>query len=134
MDYIAFDTKHLACLSKNPMVSSIEKVFNEISTTKKNCPQCQYLFLGSSYFSNLYNRNYLALGIKKNDFGGYNVFVLFENEPSLFQLWLYPTDNEIYQLREIEVEDLSKHETNKMIQYSKESKYSKYWHHVAKKR
>lgn len=34
-DYVAFDTKHLACLSKNPMVNSIEKVFNEISTTKK---------------------------------------------------------------------------------------------------
>lgn len=72
--------------------------------------------------------------MQKNAFGGYSVFVLFENEPSLFQLWLYPTDNEIYQLREIEVENLSKREISKMLQYSRESKYLKYWHHIVKER
>lgn len=131
MGYIAFDIRHMECLNKTIAVRSIEKNFQE-SLDSKICSDCAGLFPNASKFVHLYKKKYMVLGVQQNDFGGDVVFIVVENEPYLFQLWLYPIEDDFYQLRTIFVENLSKKTTAQMLKYSKESQYSKYWHQVKK--
>ena len=126
-DYFAFDKEHLACLKQHIAVKSIEKNLNKLKLLKKTCPDCNDPFPDASDFLRLADKNYLALSIKKQPFGGYNVFVLFKNEPQAYRLWLYPIDDGEFQLREIKIREFSKKVTRQMLVYAKERQYSKYW-------
>lgn len=127
LNYLAFDTEHLQCLKNNIAVKSIAVNLKEIAATKRTCPKCVEAFPGASSFSHLLVRGYLALAMEQNGFGGYTISVVFQNDPHIFRLWLYPIESETFQIRNMSVDKFSKKDTKLTGQYAKESKYAKYW-------
>ena len=87
---VDFNEQHLACLKQHIATRSIGKNLSRLRALKKNCPDCKDPFFHASNFLDLAGRRYLAIGIKEQPFGGFSILVLFESEPYVHQLWLYP--------------------------------------------
>lgn len=124
--YFAFDQDHLDCLKNSEPVKSIRKNFLELLSNKKDCPQCEDP-RGLSKFVHLFAKEFLAIEIREQGFGGLTVAVLFKGEPRVYHLWLYPIEAGNYQVRDITPTTLDKKATQQMLEYASEVQYSKYW-------
>lgn len=126
LEQIAFDEKHLACLKQTALIKSIGKNFLTFEE-RKNCPACAEPWPAAARYSEVYQRDYLPVGVFLNDMGGYFVAVMFKNDPSLYRLWLYEIDKNDFQLRAFEPIEPTTKEKQKMKEVTQNKLYAKYW-------
>lgn len=133
-NYLAFDEEHLGCLRNQKVVESIEGNLRSISRLKNTCPTYREPFPNAFKFAHLLNgKSYLSLSIDRHPLGGYIINTLFDKEPHGFTLWLYPIENQEFQLREVEPLRMPTKANRQMLAFAKESRYAQYWR-VMKKR
>lgn len=124
---VDFNKQHLACLKQHIATKSIGKNLSQLRELKKTCPDCKSPSFQTADFFDLAGKKYLAMGIKEQPLGGFSILVLFENEPHVRQLWLYPIETSKFQLRDVKIIKFSKKFTRQILKDSKDPKYVKYW-------
>ncbi len=126
-NYIEFEVLHLNCLKNSPAIKSIKSNFLRFYDLKKTCSECVDMFPEASTYSYLYKRDYLALAMGEHDFGGYFAFIIFKNDPLIYDVWLYEIDKGFFQIREFKPEEPHIKIRNKMQELAQDLKFSKYW-------
>ncbi|MBN1115444.1 MAG: hypothetical protein JXA66_08890 [Oligoflexia bacterium] len=121
---IEFSENHFMCLKSHVATKSIRKNLVEYKSLRKECPECREPFMNANKYSYLYDQNYMSLAISVQGFGGYYLYVIFNNDSHVYQLWLYPIDDGNYQLREISREMERSKISGKLNELNK---FTDYW-------
>lgn len=99
----SIEKKYLLCLRDSTAAHEIRRNFDELRKKRHQCKNCAEAFPGESNSASLYNRKFLILDMDHNPFGGYSAHIIFdEGRERLYKVWLYPGDENKFQLREFE--------------------------------
>ena len=112
-------------LHSDPISGIVRKTFDEYL---KNDPVkgIKEIHFEKSYIR-LFSEKFIVLGIEEGGFGGYFVTILVsQKKMNMLRLWIYSTDKDEYQIREIKWFSLSKDEMRQFDPLRSE-KYRQYW-------
>jgi hypothetical protein len=115
--------KHLICLQTNNITKSVNKTFVDYKVLRKNCINCSEPFVNAAKYFHLFEKEYLALAISPQDFGGYNLYIIFRDEPLMYKLWFYQTDKGIFQLRALYPEEPTASISHTIHELNQKNKY-----------
>ncbi len=97
------EKKYLTCLRDSASAHEIRRNFNKIQEKRHECKKCAESFPGESNFISIYDRKFLVLDMNHNPFGGYSAHIIFnEGRNRLYRVWLYPVEEDEFQIRELE--------------------------------
>lgn len=124
---IMLEKKHLECLKNSKVAQSIRINFDSILVRRRTCRECAEAIPREANFSPLYDLDYLMMKAEPNGFGGYWAHIIFKESPTrIYRLWLYPIDENTFQLRDIGT-IIPTAKIKKTMTTLSGTKYSKYW-------
>lgn len=120
----------LKCLNKNIIATEIRRNFIEVQKRNDECKSrtdCAEVFPDATKFLNLVKKKFLVIGLKQNGFGGNFVFLFFRSSKMIHRVWVYPIDENIYQVRELKTLAPSKTFQEKISYLNTNSKIESLW-------
>lgn len=120
---IEFKPDHLACMQNHILAKAVRFNLSKVEHNKKYCPECHEPFINAKKYLSLYGSSFMALGLSRQGFGGYNLYVVFKHDPKLYKLWFYEIDDNEFQLRRISEEEIHQELSDDIKNHQIASKY-----------
>ncbi len=111
-------------------MQSLDNGLRELRLSEASCSknrECRRPFPGAGEFELKDDQDFLVLGIEDNSFGGSSLTVILRKDPHIYRVWVYAVETGTFVIRGIQQQTLSKDASAKLLKYSGDPAYAKYW-------